>query len=166
MKRTLLLSSNYVPIKVISWDAAIKLKYEGNADVVVEYSEEIRSPSTVWKLPAVMRVKRYVNPRRGVRYSPANVFLRDGFQCQYCGDHFDKHSLTIDHVVPRSRGGQSVWENAVAACSPCNGKKADRDCDACGMFPLRKPVRPKSLPTMVPQAPRGEATPDEWLAYL
>lgn len=163
--RTLLLSANYFPIRIIPWDRAIKMRYEGTVDVVAEYADVARSPSLEWRVPAVIRQRRNVKQRPGVKFSPLNVFRRDRFQCQYCGEHFSRHDLTCDHVVPESHGGKRDWENIVAACRPCNYRKADKECDECGMFPITAPVRPRWLPPSTEWIDRDRA-PVEWLAYL
>ena len=115
--RTLLLSPWYIPLKVLRWQDAVKMRYEGTADVLAEYEDEIASPSVVWKMPAVMRLRRMPMPRkRGLRFSRLNVYQRDGFRCQYCGGKFPVASLSYDHVVPRSAGGSTTWTNIVTAC--------------------------------------------------
>ncbi len=163
--KTLLLNANYQPIRVIPWDRAVKMRYEGTADVVVEYADEISSPSVTWRIPAVIRERRRVRVKHVVRFSRQNVFLRDGYRCQYCGERFPASGLTYDHVVPRSHGGKTNWENIVAACHQCNTWKGNRECDEVGMFPRTRPVRPKSLPAVMPEIDRHTA-PEEWLAYL
>ncbi len=79
-----------------------------------------------------------------------NVYARDGFRCQYCGQRSALRELTYDHVVPRCRGGRTVWDNIVTACRPCNNKKGRKTCDEAGMFPLREPIKPRTLPTVSP----------------
>src|SRR6188474_1002031 len=144
--KTLLLSANYFPIRVISWERAVKMRFEETADVVAEYSEQISSPSVTWKIPAVVRERRAAKVKHAIRFSRANVYLRDGYRCQYCSERFEPKLLSYDHVVPRCQGGKTVWENIVTACKTCNTKKGGAECDAVGMFPLRTPVRPKYLP--------------------
>lgn len=163
--RTLLLNASSWPIRVIPWDRAIKMRYEGTVDVVAEYDEVIKSPSVSWRMPAVVRERASVKVKHGVRFSPANVKLRDRYRCQYCGLKFDPSLLECEHVVPKSHGGKRNWENIVAACRSCNARKANRECDEIGMFPINRPVRPKSLPARMPQINR-ETAPVEWLAYL
>jgi len=163
--RTLLLSANYFPIRVIHWDRAVKMRFEGTADVVAEYAEEIRSPSVTWKIPAVIRERRVMKVRHAIRFSRANIYLRDRYCCQYCGERFSPRELSYDHVVPRASGGKTTWENIVTACRGCNTLKGSRECDACGMFPINKPVRPRYLPAIGPVIDRDKA-PVEWLAFL
>jgi 5-methylcytosine-specific restriction endonuclease McrA len=114
--KTLLLSPSYFPIRIISWERAIKMRFEETADVVAEYRDEIRSPSVTWRIPAVVRERRVANVKQVIRFSRSNVYLRDGYRCQYCGKKFDAKGLTYDHVVPRCQGGKTEWANIVAAC--------------------------------------------------
>jgi len=163
--KTLLLSATMQPLRVIPWENAIKMRYEGTVDVLEEYEETVSSPSVTWRMPAVIREKRVVKrPKRGVRFSPANVFLRDNYTCQYCGKGFEPSQLECEHVVPESHGGKKVWENIVAACRACNARKGAYECDEIGMWPINKPVRPRSLPQR-PLRVRGEV-PAEWVPYL
>ena len=164
-KRTLLLTAWYLPIKVLRWQDAVKMIYEETVDVVVEYDEEIRSPSVTWRMPAVVRLeKSYGYSKGGVKFSRANVYLRDRYACQYCSRQLDWGSLTSDHVVPRSRGGRTCFENIVTACRACNSRKADRTCDEAGMFPRNTPGRPKRLPLSTRVDTRG--APKEWAPFL
>ncbi len=163
--RTLLLSANYFPIRVISWERAIKMRFEGTADVVAEYSDEISSPSVTWKVPAVVRERRVAKVKHVIRFSRTNVYLRDGYRCQYCGDRFDAKGLTYDHVVPRCEGGKTDWLNVVACCRACNSSKGSKSCDEWGRWPLNAPTRPKVLPAARPAIARDSA-PAEWLAFL
>jgi 5-methylcytosine-specific restriction endonuclease McrA len=165
-RRTLLLNSWFFPIKVLRWEDAVKMKYEETVDIIAEYDEEIRSPSVVWKTPAVIRLRRQIkSTKRGVKFSRVNVYARDKFRCQYCGNKFAIEELSYDHVLPRSAGGKTVWENIVTACKTCNSKKDNMTCDEAGMFPLTKPHRPKSLP-LTPPLVNIKTAPEEWHPYL
>jgi 5-methylcytosine-specific restriction endonuclease McrA len=166
-RKTLLLSANYIPVSIIHWTEAIKLRYENNADVLVEYEENICSPSVTWKLPAVMRLKRMTkrNKSRVVRFSRSGVYIRDNFKCQYCGNRFRYEQLTLDHVTPRSKGGQTTYQNTVAACSKCNCSKGDKSCDEWGHWPLKKPVIPAFLPEPGPRL-TSATIPPEWEGFV
>jgi len=119
--QTLLLTPWMAPHQVISWQAAVTLSYLGKVDVLETYEDEIRSPNMTIRAPAVVRLKRHAYlPKRGVKFSRTNVFVRDEFRCQYCGVAKDGEHLTYDHVVPRVQGGRTVWENIVASCRDCN----------------------------------------------
>ncbi len=164
--RTLLLTPWYHPHKVISWENAICLLFLGKAEVVEEYDETIRSPSVTMKTPAVVRLKKAIGSiKRGVKFSRQNVFARDGFKCQYCGTSGSFETLNYDHVVPRARGGQTVWENIVTTCYPCNTHKGDRTPEQAGMKLLMKPHKPKTLP-MNSASLRIRDVHPMWLSYM
>ena len=163
--RTLLLSPWYLPVKVLRWQDAVKMRYEATADVLVEYDDEIASPSVVWKVPAVMRLRRMPTPRKhGLRFSRLNVYQRDGFRCQYCGEKRPASELNYDHVQPRFRGGKTVWENIVTSCYACNDRKGSRTPAEAGMTLLRQPSKPKSLP-LPPVIRPGSIVPEVWRDY-
>jgi len=112
----------------------------------------------------VVSLKEYVKPARHPAFTRFNVFLRDRFQCQYCGSRDD---LTFDHVIPRSKGGRTTWDNVVAACAPCNLKKANRLPREIKMFPMQAPYQP----TVHDLHNNGRAFPpnhlhQSWLDYL
>lgn len=165
-KRVLLLTPWYFPIKILHWQDAVKMKYEGTVDVVAEYDDEISSPSITWKVPAVIRLRKLeAKMKRGVKFSRGNVYVRDRFCCQYCGKHFPESRLSFDHVIPRSAGGRTVWENIVTACRPCNSRKDNKTCDEAGMWPRRAPRRPETLP-LTPPFIQPDEVPPEWEAYI
>ncbi len=130
---------SYFPLSLWSWQDTVKAVFMERVDVVQNYDVEIRSPRLRMRLPSVVSLKTYVKPSRQPAFTRFNVFLRDRFQCQYCGSHED---LTFDHLIPRSRGGQTTWENVLTACSPCNLRKADRSLRDVGMRPHHMPWRP------------------------
>jgi 5-methylcytosine-specific restriction endonuclease McrA len=162
--RTLLLTPWYFPIQILRWQDAVKMKYEQTVDVIVEYEDEIRSPSVTWRVPAVVRLRRMAKVRGGgVRFCRRNVYQRDDYTCQYCGQKKSARELSYDHVVPRCAGGRTTWENIVAACHACNAKKDDQTCDEAGMWPRRQPRRPASLPLAPPLFDRD--VPAEWQGF-
>ncbi|MEM9968584.1 MAG: HNH endonuclease [Pseudomonadota bacterium] len=128
---------SYYPLSLWPWQDAVKAKWLERVDIVAEYDECVRSPSTVIKIPSVVVLKDYVKPQKRVAFTRFNLFLRDEFRCQYCGS---KEDLTFDHLVPRSSGGVTSWENVVAACSSCNLKKGSKPLHRTGLS-LRKPPR-------------------------
>jgi 5-methylcytosine-specific restriction endonuclease McrA len=130
---------SYYPLSLWSWQETIKAVFLDRVNIVSEYDKCIRSPSFEMRLPSVVSLRTYVQPARQPAFTRFNVFLRDRFSCQYCGARDD---LTFDHVIPRSRGGATTWENVVAACSPCNLRKADRMPHAVGMHPRHAPRAP------------------------
>ncbi len=132
---------SYYPLSVWPWEEVVKAVYQDRVDVVSTYDKVVRSPSMEIALPSVIALKTYVDQDRPPAFTRFNVFLRDGFTCQYCGDTAE---LTFDHVVPRSRGGRTTWENIVAACSPCNLRKGGRTPQQAGMPIRREPHRPNA----------------------
>ncbi|MBO0906032.1 HNH endonuclease [Jiella sonneratiae] len=130
---------SYYPLSLWSWQDAIKAVFLDRVTILAEYERAVRSPTFSMRLPSVVCLKTYVKPARNPAFTRFNVFLRDKFQCQYCGS---PHELTFDHVVPRSKGGLTTWENVVAACSPCNLKKGGLMPREAGMIPHQTPFQP------------------------
>lgn len=130
---------SYYPLSLWSWQDTIKAVFMDRVNIVSEYDRAVHSPSFSMRLPSVVSLKTYVKPSRTPAFTRFNVFLRDRFTCQYCGSHDD---LTFDHVIPRSKGGLTTWENVVAACSPCNLRKGDRLPHEIEMLPFQKPYAP------------------------
>lgn len=155
---TLLLDQGYQPLRVIPWQRAICLHLLGKVEVVSAHAWEIRTIRADYPAPSVVRLLRSVKARPfHVRFSRENVYLRDRHQCQYCGTAFPSSALTLDHVLPRCRGGKTTWKNVVTACGPCNRLKGRDTPEEAGM-PLRgPPLRPRWL------APRAFALGDEGL---
>lgn len=155
---------SYYPLSLWSWQDAIKAIFLDRVNVLSHYDRQVHSPSFQMKLPSVVCLKTYVKPARNPAFTRFNVFLRDRFSCQYCGA---REELTFDHVVPRSRGGLTTWENVVAACSPCNLRKGGQMPGDCGMHPHQAPFQP----TVHDLHAAGRAFPpnylhDSWLDYL
>jgi 5-methylcytosine-specific restriction endonuclease McrA len=160
--RTLVLTPHYSRHKVVCWQSAIVMVYKGTVDIVAEYDETVSSPSVTMKIPAVLRLKKPTpSMMRQVRFSRENVFARDGQRCQYCDGKFPVLKLTIDHVVPKSRGGRKNWENAVTACRPCNTRKGRRTPAEAGMTLKRLPFKPKQLPIAAFRV-HTKKLPEEW----
>lgn len=135
------LSKDFEPLTYCNVERAIVLLYLNKAEAITNTNHVIRSVSSVYKVPRIIRLlyktaKRYIPV---IRYSRKNIHSRDNHSCQYCGS---SQNLTIDHVMPVSRGGKSNWENTVTACLKCNNKKGNKTPAEAGM-PLRKePVKP------------------------
>jgi 5-methylcytosine-specific restriction endonuclease McrA len=136
---------SYFPLSLWSWQDSVKAVCMDRVQIISEYDQVVRSPSFEMRLPSVISLKEYVQPSRRPAFTRFNVFLRDRFACQYCGDKFPTHELTFDHVIPRSRGGRTTWQNVVAACSSCNLIKGNRMPKACGMLPLHEPHQPSAF---------------------
>jgi len=163
---TLLLNAGYEPIKVVSWQRAITLLTLGKVEVLEEYDRSIRSPTLVIKMPAVVRLLRmFRRNKQPVKFSRVNIYARDHYRCQYCGTKLAIADLTYDHVVPRARGGRTVWENIVTACVPCNARKSDRTPEQAGMRLLATPARPTWVPVMTLRLSM-RSVPDAWQDYL
>jgi 5-methylcytosine-specific restriction endonuclease McrA len=163
--RTLLLTPWMAPYRVITWERAVVLWYLRKVEVLEEYPEAIRAPSIMLRTPAVVRLTGgSVSTKHKVRFSRINVYLRDGFRCQYCGEQKPMDGLNYDHVVPRVRGGRTAWENIVTSCYACNDRKGSRTLAQAGMKLLRRPYKPHSLP-FAPVIRPGTMVPLEWRSY-
>lgn len=140
----LVLNQDYSPIGTCNVQRAITLVFLRKADLISDHPDrKLRSSDEAYEWPSVIRLKRYVHlPYRSVILSRKNVLRRDGFRCQYCGS---SHAITIDHVLPKSRGGPDTWENLVAACIPCNNKKGSRTPEEAGLKLRNKPYRPSHI---------------------
>lgn len=135
---------SYFPLSLWSWQDAVKAVFLDRVNIISEYDREVHSPSFKMRLPSVIALKDYVQSARRPAFTRFNVFLRDRFACQYCGQPFPTHELTFDHVVPRSLGGRTTWENVVTACASCNLQKGNRLPEQCGMQPLARPYQPSA----------------------
>jgi 5-methylcytosine-specific restriction endonuclease McrA len=165
--RTLLLNSWMAPHKIISWERAVVLVVLGKVDVIEEYDEEIRSRNFALRTPAVVRLKKGgTTTKQVVRFSRINVYTRDSFRCQYCGEKKSMRDLNYDHVVPRVKGGQTIWENIVTSCYACNDRKGSRTPEEAGMKLRRKPFKPKSLPVTPVLAVNRSEIPEAWLRFF
>ena len=133
---------SYHPLSVWPWQDAIKASYLGRVSIVAVYDRVVHSPSIQLNLPSVIALKSYVTPARQPAFTRFNVFLRDCFVCQYCGDRFPTEQLTFDHLIPRSRGGRTNWDNIVTACTDCNTLKGSNFGREFSMRPLRQPSPP------------------------
>ena len=152
-------SAELLSLSLWSWQDTIKAVFLERVNILAEYERKVHSPSLEMKLPSVVSLKTYVRPARNPAFTRFNVFLRDRFECQYCGDEDD---LTFDHVIPRSRGGRTTWENVVAACAPCNLMKGGRLAHQIGMHPRSRPHKP----TVNELRNNGRQFPPELLARI
>jgi 5-methylcytosine-specific restriction endonuclease McrA len=164
--RTLLLSQAYEPITVISWQRAVTLLSLGKVEVLEEYNLSIRTQTVVVKMPAVVRLLRaFRRYRRPVKFSRVNIYARDNYTCQYCGQGKRIAELTYDHVLPRHQGGRTEWSNIVTACQACNLRKGARTPEQAGMRLLSKPVQPKWVPAVTISV-STRSMPEAWRDYL
>ena len=150
---------SYYPLSVWCWQDAIKAVFLDRVNIVSQYDTLVRSPSFEMRLPSVVSLKSYVKPSRFPAFTRFNVFLRDRFTCQYCGERED---LTFDHVIPRSKGGVTSWENVVAACSACNLRKADMLPSVARMWPASRALSAVGARP----APERQAVPAQLSAQL
>jgi 5-methylcytosine-specific restriction endonuclease McrA len=161
MGRALVLNASYEPLCVVPSRRAVILVLDRKADVVHATGAVVRSEHVSVDVPSVIRLRYFVKVpyRRRAALNRRGVFARDGSRCQYCGAAAE----SIDHVVPRSRGGEHVWENVVAACRPCNTRKRDRLLVETSMTLHRRPSAPRQLTWVVVAV--GQV-PDHWAPYL
>ena len=139
----LVLNASYEAINICNLKRAITLIFKGVACSEEEIDDEIRSSSMIIKVPTVIRLLKFIKvPYRSARFSRKNVFIRDNYKCQYCGEQSIPSLLTLDHVIPLSQKGKTQWDNVVAACKTCNIKKANKNPSEAGMILLKKPKTP------------------------
>lgn len=168
MEQTLLLNASFEPLSIIHWQRAMTLFYQGKVEILDEHDKIVRAVTFTFKLPSIVRMLRFVKVRRQLDYVPftrGNIYARDGYRCQYCGEEHRTEDLTFDHVVPQAQGGRKTWENIVTACVSCNRQKDARTPEEAGMTLKRQPRRPKSAPTLRLTVGIRHA-PDSWRDYL
>jgi 5-methylcytosine-specific restriction endonuclease McrA len=162
MQQVLVLNASFEPLNVCTVRRAHVLVFKGKAEVLEQLQQPLRSASDTYPWPHVIRLLHYVRVPRSVKrkISRRALFARDGHRCVYCGS---AGRLTLDHVVPRSRGGDSVWENVVTSCSPCNLRKGNSLLEEAQM---RMQVTPR-VPTQALFVTLSAARiPDRWAPYL
>lgn len=171
MAVVLLLNASYEPLSIIPQRRALSLLMRGRVDAVTEEAVTIQSSSDTLRIPTVIRLRRYINvPRRGAQWSRRAVLQRDGYRCIYCGvqagelqkgQALARQDFTVDHIIPRSRGGRNTWGNTACACPVCNHRKGDRTPHEAGM-PLRwEPKTPR-----VGYIVASGDIPASWKVYL
>ena len=133
---------SYFPLSLWPWQEAVKAIFRDSVTVISEYDRSVRSPSWELRLPSVLALKEYIPMARKPAFTRFNVFLRDSWTCQYCTSKHKTHELTFDHVIPRSKGGRTTWENIVASCQSCNTRKGNKMPAEVGMHPMREPRQP------------------------
>lgn len=161
-RQVLVLNADYSAISICTVPKAFLLVFLNKAEMVAESdTASLRTISSVYSLPTIIRLHQYVRvPYKSIVLNRQNIFKRDGQKCQYCGASKD---LTLDHVIPKSKGGRSTWENLVAACKLCNSKKGDLLPDEAGMPLKNKPFRPSFVMFVRDCVGNIEST---WLPYL
>jgi 5-methylcytosine-specific restriction endonuclease McrA len=161
-KRVLVLNLDHYPVAVVTVQKAMVLLLMEKAQLLASYELlEIRTVSRSFAYPSVIRLAHYKHiPYKGVLLNRANLFRRDRGQCQYCGS---TKQLTIDHVIPRSKGGKTIWTNLVTACNRCNVFKGDKTLEQVGMLLRTEPFVPSLSYFLASYAERQAL---EWLPYL
>jgi len=172
MKKVLVLNRDYQPLQIITWRKAfVKMFSEANPVSVVDYYDDfvVRSMDKVHRVPSVLVIRnKYVRYKREVS-DLANyrkyIYVRDSYNCQYCDKSFKDIELTVDHVVPKSKGGPNTWTNLVTCCKPCNSKKGDKSTHEAKMFPTNVPrgIRNIDLQRWYFMSHKLE---DDWEPYL
>ena len=180
--KVLVLNRNFLPVHVTSVRRAFSLLYQGLAEAVDDqyrtfdfdswsalsasiHEDTIGLVGRIIRVPRVILLLTYDRiPRRQVRFNRFNVYARDRNTCQYCGQRLPRVELNLDHVVPRSQGGTSVWENIVCSCHPCNRRKGGQTPKEAGMKLLRPPRRPEWTPFMLETFSLRRYR--EWLPFL
>ncbi|HEX6490612.1 MAG TPA: HNH endonuclease [Gaiellaceae bacterium] len=163
MQQVLVLNASYEPLNVTTVRRAHVLVFKGKAEVIEELDRVLSSASTTFPWPHVIRLVHYVRVPRTVqrKISRRALFARDGWRCVYCGTSGGR--LTLDHVVPKSRGGESIWENVVTSCAPCNLRKGNRLPHEVAMELRAKPSPPAPVLFIRLAAPK---IPVGWQPYL
>lgn len=138
--KVLVLNSDYTPLNVTNLKRGFKLVVKGKAEVVKNFGKDIKTGMGTIKRPSVIRLLRYIyTPFRKVELNRQNIYKRDGYKCVYCGGNT---KLTLDHVLPKSRGGKNTWSNLVTCCAKCNVSKSDNTPEEANMEMSQKPFRP------------------------
>lgn len=173
MKRALLLNASYEPMNFISDLRAMKLLLKGRAEIITNMQGKrsvwlgafFTSASQRFEIPATLRLLEQVKRRwKPPRFRKKVLFNRDSWSCQYCGTKLSWDTIEIEHILPASRGGPTSWHNCVAACKPCNKRKADRTPDEAGMQLLSVPREPSPLHFW--DIARSSAWHDDWEMFI
>lgn len=165
-ERVLLLNASFEPLNVVNWRRAMKLVCLRKVEVLQESDRVVHSARAARRVPTVVRLVRFVNFHRwDVKFSRENIYARDRYRCQYCGEELRSKELTCDHVVPRSRGGATEWTNLVTCCPSCNRKKGGKTPHEAGLALMRTPDRPSWLVGFQTRF-AAEDAPPQWRDYL
>ncbi len=158
---------SYYPLSLLCWQDALKAVFMDRVDIISLYDQSVRSPRFEMRLPAVVALKEYIKPKTHPAFTRFNVFLRDDFRCQYTGKKLPISELTFDHVVPKSRGGKTAWDNIVTAGREANSRKGSHLPHECKMHPMVKPYEPSyyELQEKAKKLPR-RFLHESWRDYL
>lgn len=145
-ENVLVLNSTYEAVNICTVKRAVILIYKGIATSLEVTNRAIHSPTTSFRVPSVIKLSRYIKvPHKKVVLSRKNVLIRDKYTCQYCGKKFPPSELTIDHIIPKSKGGHTRWDNVVTCCKRCNNRKGMRTPWEAGMTLVKKPSAPNFI---------------------
>lgn len=171
MKRALLLNADYAALNFVSDERAMRLVYKGRAEVLnldgvmSVWDEDFNSTSAKFKLPATIRLLKRVNKKRvKMRFKKRILFNRDNWSCQYCSKPLGHETVTIEHIMPQSRGGMTTWKNCVTACKPCNSRKKNKTPEEANMPLLRQPMEPTALHFW--DTTKSSAWHEHWTMFL
>jgi 5-methylcytosine-specific restriction endonuclease McrA len=162
-QKTLVVDSSFIARSIISTERAFVISYKGNAEVIAEHPETfgLVNPELIINKPSIIRVYKYVKQNiQKVPPTRENIYRRDNFECVYCGDS-NQRTLTLDHVIPQSKGGRNTWDNLVTACKRCNSEKADLTLEEFGKE-IPEPKRPHYLMLLR----QVHDIPQEWEHFL
>jgi len=161
-KKVLLLNQSYQPLMILNAKRAVILSFTDKVDVIERYSSQIHSINLSMFLPSVIRLKNYVRfNKKNIPLTRRNILKRDNYICQYCNKK--SNFMTIDHIIPKHKGGRDLWENLVAACVSCNTKKGNKMLKDSGMLLNKKPKAPSLLFNIQNNLSNSQ---DSWRPYL
>ena len=164
--KSLILNYSYEPLQFCSARHALIMVFGGRAEELDNSDYSVRTPTTSFAIPTVIRVLKMVhrNHKNGIAFSKKNILRRDDYTCQYCGT--SDHPLTVDHIMPKSRGGKTNWTNVVVACKSCNLRKGNRTPVEIDMKLKRKPTKPdySFVPFIIPPSPNSHL--ETWQKYI
>lgn len=154
------------PLSLNSMKKVLKSLLKGRLTVIKEYDDAIVVHNKEMKLPKIVVLKKYINVNHKPKFSRRNVYLRDDYTCQYCGKKFKAEDLTFDHLIPRTLGGHTTWDNIVTACRECNSKKGGKRMEEIGMKPLKMPCIPtiKELENNARKNRKKEYNENDWFS--
>ena len=154
---------SYFPLSTINWKTAIRLIFTRNVIIIKNHdSWRVRSPSMEVEVPSIIMLRRFHKIQNYVKFSRSNVYLRDMYRCQYCSNIFETKNLTLDHVKPKSKGGQTNWENIVTCCKTCNTSKGSKSLE-----PINTPAKPTFAHLLNGHKLNKQDFPDKaWIDYI
>lgn len=144
MTNTLLLDINYRPLQTVPWQRAMCLIFKEKVEVLKFSDKTVKTPTTEYQVPLVIRLIKLIRQiyKNSVTVTKNNIAIRDNYTCQYCNKRIYQSQLTLDHIIPSSKGGKSTWENLVCCCQKCNLKKGNKLLSEINMKLIRKPIQP------------------------